>query len=325
MVRTKTVEATLTNLPRLASQIETIRASLEKQNKALAPKVEIAKLASEVVSLTQATEESVASVAARTSKIEEAHVGFAGLAASIASKVEAADKSVVATQASVSSLASDVEAIQATVAAEMAQAKVAAEAPRPAVRYMIHRAIEAAFADRTGMVDYAIEVAGGQIVRRLTSKTFYHSYSARISGHVVPEQVIRANMKLGHCWPMHGSQGHVAVRLHPDGEVIPTSVTLEHVSKRIAHDIRSAPKGFEVWGYADQQDNTPRLLHQGTYKVEGAESSVQTFHFQNDEAVPIVQLRVLSNHGHPVHTCIYRFRVHGKLAEGVIDEDVLMD
>ena len=232
---------------------------------------------------------------------------------------------MVATQASVSSLASDVEAMQATVAAEMAQAKVAAEAPRPAVRHMIHRAIEAAFADRTGMVDYAIEVAGAQIVRPLTSKTYYHSYSARISGHVVPEQVIRANMKLGHCWPMHGSQGHVAVRLHPAEQVIPTSVTLEHVSKRIAHDIRSAPKGFEVWGYADQQDNTPRLLHQGTYKIEDAESSVQTFHFQNDEAVAIVQLRVLSNHGHPVHTCIYRFRVHGKLAEGVIDEDVLMD
>ena len=87
----KTVEATLTNLPTLASQIEAIRASLEKQNKALAPKVEIAKLASGVVSLTKATEESVASVAARTSKIEEAHVGFAGLAASIASKVEVAD------------------------------------------------------------------------------------------------------------------------------------------------------------------------------------------------------------------------------------------
>ena len=121
-----------------------------KQNKALAPKVEIAKLASEVVSLTQATEESVASAAARTSKIEEAHMGFAGLAASIASKVEATEKSVVATQASVSSLASDVEAMQATVAAEMAQAKVAAEAPRPAVRHMIHRAIEAAFADRNG-------------------------------------------------------------------------------------------------------------------------------------------------------------------------------
>ena len=108
-------------------------------------------------------------------------MGLAKKTAAGASKVEAADKLVVATQASVSSLASDVEAMQATVAAEMAQAKVAAEAPRPAVRHMIHRAIEAAFADRTGMVDYAIEVAGAQIVRRLTSKTFDHSYSARIS------------------------------------------------------------------------------------------------------------------------------------------------
>ena len=82
----------------------------------------------------------------------------------------------------------------------MAQAKVAAEAPRPAVRHMIHRAIEAAFADRTGIVDYAIEVAGGQIVRRLTSKTFDHSYSARISEGCTAGYRLRSELRMrGRC------------------------------------------------------------------------------------------------------------------------------
>ena len=194
------------------------------------------------------------------------------------------------------------------------------------VKGMIHHAIETSFADRTGLVDYAIEVAGGQIVRPLTSKTYYHSYSARISGHVVPEQIIRPNMKLGHCWPIDGSNGYVGVKLHPYGQVIPTSITLEHVSKQIAHDIRSAPNEFEIWSYNDPNDPTPRKLFAGTYDVDNVETtSVQNFQFENDSVSPIVQLRVLSNHGHPIHTCIYRFRVHGELMDGSSDDDVLMD
>ena len=194
------------------------------------------------------------------------------------------------------------------------------------VKGMIHHAIETSFADRTGLVDYAIEVAGGQIVRPLTSKTYYHSYSARISGHVVPEQIIRPNMKLGHCWPIDGSNGYVGVKLHPYGQVIPTSITLEHVSKQIAHDIRSAPNEFEIWSYNDPNDPTPRKLFAGTYDVDNVETtSVQNFQFENDSISPIVQLRVLSNHGHPIHTCIYRFRVHGELMDGSSDDDVLMD
>lgn len=30
------------------------------------------------------------------------------------------------------------------------------------------------------------------------------------------------------------------------------------------------------------------------------------------KAYPMVELRVLSNHGHPKYTCLYRFRVHGR-------------
>lgn len=32
----------------------------------------------------------------------------------------------------------------------------------------------------------------------------------------------------------------------------------------------------------------------------------------NDQEYRYIELRVATNHGHPTHTCIYRFRVHGK-------------
>ncbi len=32
----------------------------------------------------------------------------------------------------------------------------------------------------------------------------------------------------------------------------------------------------------------------------------------------IIEMKVLSNWGHPEYTCVYRFRVHGKL----VDEDL---
>ena len=36
------------------------------------------------------------------------------------------------------------------------------------------------------------------------------------------------------------------------------------------------------------------------------------FQEQNDKAFQIIEVRVLSNWGHPEYTCMYRFRVHGE-------------
>ena len=102
-------------------------------------------------------------------------------------------------------------------------------------------------------------------------------------------------------------------------------MTLEHVSKHIAHDIRSAPNEFEVWSYDTEKDENPRKLFASAYDIDNSDTSVQNFQFENNLVSPIIQLRVLSNHGHPVHTCVYRFRVHGTLMDGGADEDVLMD
>jgi hypothetical protein len=52
-------------------------------------------------------------------------------------------------------------------------------------------------------------------------------------------------------------------------------------------------------------------LRAGDQKLVGSPQ----FQEQLDRAFQIVELRVLSNWGHPEYTCLYRFRVHGEPAK----------
>ncbi len=52
-------------------------------------------------------------------------------------------------------------------------------------------------------------------------------------------------MALGHCWAFAGSVGNVTIRL--PNKIVPTHVSLDHVSIGVARDYRSAPQNFRVW------------------------------------------------------------------------------
>nr|XP_020821983.1 SUN domain-containing protein 2-like [Phascolarctos cinereus] len=54
----------------------------------------------------------------------------------------------------------------------------------------------------------------------------------------------------------------------------------------------------------------------GQFTYDNAGEAIQTFHLEGNDTAPyqLVELRILSNWGHPDYTCIYRFRVHGKPA-----------
>lgn len=65
-------------------------------------------------------------------------------------------------------------------------------------------------------------------------------------------------------------------------------------------------------------------LRRGHFRYQASDSSFQhlliisltlssgAFQENNKEAFQIIELRVLSNWGHPEYTCLYRFRVHGE-------------
>ena len=95
------------------------------------------------------------------------------------------------------------------------------------------------------------------------------------------------------------------------------AVTLEHIPRMVAPDnsIASAPQNFSVWALESLEDEHPVEL--GSFRYLDANKPVQTFQLLQPAAsrpYDLVELKVASNHGNLAYTCLYRFRVHGKLA-----------
>ncbi|KAF3813820.1 hypothetical protein GH733_017852 [Mirounga leonina] len=67
-----------------------------------------------------------------------------------------------------------------------------------------------------------------------------------------------------------------------------------------------------IQGLENEYQEEGQLLGQFMYDQEG--ESLQMFHIlkKPDGTFQIVELRILSNWGHPEYTCLYRFRVHGE-------------
>lgn len=59
------------------------------------------------------------------------------------------------------------------------------------------------------------------------------------------DRVWQPGVDLGNCWAFPGDRGEITVKLAQ--RIVPQAVSVDHVSKRIAIDITSAPKRFKVW------------------------------------------------------------------------------
>ena len=118
----------------------------------------------------------------------------------------------------------------------------------------------------------------------------------------------------GECWPFVGSNGRLVIKL--SAMIIPTHFHYEHISKALSRegDIRSAPKHFQVFGLREERDSNGILFGSFHYQDNGV--PLQKFEVQIHHGRPVqyIELVILSNHGHPDYTCLYRFRVHGKRA-----------
>ncbi|NXX77889.1 SUN2 protein, partial [Urocolius indicus] len=189
------------------------------------------------------------------------------------------------------------------------------------VHLIVGQALKRYSEDRVGMVDYALESAGASVINTRCSETYetrtallslfgiplwYHSQSPRV--------ILQPDVNPGNCWAFRGSQGFAIIRL--SGIIRPTAVTLEHIPKALSPQgtIPSAPKDFAVYGLKEEREEEGLLLGQFTYNHDG--DPIQTFYLEGDAVgtYQLVELRVLSNWGHPEYTCIYRFRVHGEPA-----------
>ncbi|XP_047475070.1 uncharacterized protein LOC125029226 isoform X3 [Penaeus chinensis] len=173
-------------------------------------------------------------------------------------------------------------------------------------------------ADKTGMVDHALETAGGNIIStRCTESYQVHQAEVSILGFPVyrystntPRTIIQPGRMPGQCWAFKGSQGYIVIQLA--GSVRPTGFSLEHIPKSLSPtgEIDSAPREFEVWGLHKESDEG---VHLGSYEYNQNGDPLQYFPVteENAQYFPMIEVKINSNHGNLQYTCIYRFRVHG--------------
>ncbi|KAK2817393.1 hypothetical protein Q5P01_025584 [Channa striata] len=172
------------------------------------------------------------------------------------------------------------------------------------------------------MADFALETQGASVISTRCSETYrIRSACVTLFGFPLwypsesPRTVIQGYPVLlpGKCWAFHGVQGTLVISLsHP---VRITHVTVDHLPRYNSPTgrIDSAPKDFEVYGMKNESDEGTLL---GTFSYDEKGEPTQTFKLPNpsDEVYRYVEMRVLSNWGHVEYTCLYRFRVHGKMA-----------
>ncbi|RWR79719.1 protein SAD1/UNC-84 domain-containing protein [Cinnamomum micranthum f. kanehirae] len=200
---------------------------------------------------------------------------------------------------------------------------------RAVAREIVEKEIEKHAADGLGRVDYALASGGARVVSH--SEPFHlgkgTSWLPGVKGgnkvHFLAQKMLEPSFgEPGQCLPLKGSSGFVEIRLRTP--IIPKAVTLEHVAKSVAYDRSSAPKDCRLSAWYKGHDEVPSdgvdkmpLLAEFTYDLE--RSNAQTFNVESTDSgvVNMIRLDFTSNHGSPLHTCIYRLRVHGREPESV--------
>lgn len=205
--------------------------------------------------------------------------------------------------------------------------------------------------DKTGLVDYALESSGGSILStRCTESYQYGTVEVSIFGIPLlnlgtfcsnlgifcstlgisssnlgissssnlgipfsgnsPRSIITPGTYPGNCWAFKNFPGFVVIKLMKPVKI--DAFSYEHVSKKLVpHEkINSAPKKFQVYGLESEHDLNPILIGEYVYNIG---NSLQFFIASTEQIFEIIELRVISNHGNPDFTCIYRFRVHASL------------
>ena len=207
----------------------------------------------------------------------------------------------------------------------------------PSVQADISAALELYSADRTNLVDYALQSSGGRIVAASpthyalplhpTTSPWMSLFTHPWLPSKRPEELLQPTTSVGSCWPMEGARGSVLIRLRERVEV--TGLTLQHVSEGVVSDGGGAmPRRWRVRGVRDEElDEAVREVEEGRvegkagkalgefeYRREGTQVQqwrLQGKEGQQREAYQYVRFDVLSNYGNHNYTCLYRIRVHG--------------
>lgn len=123
--------------------------------------------------------------------------------------------------------------------------------------------------DTLARPDFALNSVGAQIIPSLTSATYSVSPDSVVgkaigfvtgSGYATgrsPINAIHPQSYAGRCWPFPGSEGQLGVKLARRAYI--SDITIDHVAKEVAFDLRSTPRQIEVWGLVEGQENPAKV------------------------------------------------------------------
>lgn len=115
----------------------------------------------------------------------------------------------------------------------------------------IHKEIRSALKDSVGKRDFALAADGAKIAIKLTSA--FESFDARL-----PDNILDEDLRSASCWSFPGDRGQVGIKV-PE-LIFPTHVTIDHIPREIAADIRQAPRNIIVWGLLEGKGNEQRYM-----------------------------------------------------------------
>ncbi|RXW18527.1 hypothetical protein EST38_g7322 [Candolleomyces aberdarensis] len=145
------------------------------------------------------------------------------------------------------------------------------------ISHLVDNAVSVIGKDGLAKPDFAMYSAGGRVIPSLTSPTFEVKPSTVRStivgmltgnGYAIghpPVIAIEPGLHAGRCWPIAGPTGQLGVALAVPAFV--DEITVDHVAKEVAFDMRTAPRQMEVWGLVEGQDNVEKLREYRQQKI----------------------------------------------------------
>lgn len=133
------------------------------------------------------------------------------------------------------------------------------------INQLVDSAISKASKDTLARPDFAMYSGGASIIPSLTSETYEmkpQGLTANLLGLVTgngyavgrpPVTALHHETHNGHCWPFPGTQGQLGVMLSSPVRI--SDVTIDHVPREVATDMRSAPRHMELWGLVEGDMN----------------------------------------------------------------------
>ncbi|KII85020.1 hypothetical protein PLICRDRAFT_45126 [Plicaturopsis crispa FD-325 SS-3] len=137
------------------------------------------------------------------------------------------------------------------------------------IGHLVDTAVSKYSKDNIARPDFAAYSSGGQIIPSLSSPTYEmrpHGLRRQLVGLVTghgyavgrpPVTALNHETHNGHCWPFPGTQGQLGVVLTAPAYI--EDITIDHVAKEVALDMRSAPREMEVWAMIDGADNIRKV------------------------------------------------------------------